>query len=157
MAESVRNGLLARTCLEMLSKAETPMQPADAIKRVGEIVGDFSPYEREGLDRGQQRWTNSLRWHTGTLATVGWMAKTGGWHITDLGREALERYSDGDELLGAAQRIYREIFRERKRAAVQLAPFEQTISIALGDVLAGQWTSYDDIAEIADTDARAVA
>jgi 5-methylcytosine-specific restriction protein B len=152
MAETVRNGLLVRACLEVLRDAENPLPAAEASLRVGQRIGQFSQYELGTLDGGQVRWDNALGWHSGDLATVGWMTKTGGWQITDSGREALERYSDDDELLRAAQRLQQQIYRERKRAVEQLAPVEQEITAAIGEVAPGQWTSYQDIAAIVDTD-----
>jgi 5-methylcytosine-specific restriction protein B len=152
MAENVRNGLLVRACLEILRDAENPLPAAEASLRVSQRIGQFSQYELGPLDGGQVRWANALGWHSGDLATVGWMTKTGGWQITDSGREALERYRDDDELLRAAQRLQQQIYRERKRAAEQLAPVEQEITAAIGEVAPGQWTSYQDIAAIVGTD-----
>src|SRR5690606_22185771 len=103
------------------------------------------------------RWENALKWHTGDMATVGWMTKTGGWQITDSGREALARYDDPGELLRALYRLQRQVHNERRRAAERLAPVEREITAALGEVAAGQWTSYEDIAAIAGTDADTVA
>lgn len=157
MAEGVRNGLLVRACLEVLQEAENPLPAAEALKRVSQRIGQFSPYELTVLDQGQVRWENALNWHAGDLATVGWMTKTGGWQITDSGREALERYNDDGELLRTARRLQRQVYRERKSAVEQLAPVEQEITAALGEVGSGQWTSYQDISEIAGTDPDTVA
>jgi 5-methylcytosine-specific restriction protein B len=153
MAESVRNGLLVRTCLEVLRDAGRPLPPGEAVTQVGQRIGEFTLYESGTLDRGRQvRWENSLRWHSGDMATVGWMTKTGGWQITDSGREALGRYPDAEATLAALQRLKNRVYQERKKAAEQLAPLEQEITAALGEVAPGQWTSYEDIAAVAGTD-----
>jgi 5-methylcytosine-specific restriction protein B len=153
MGDNVRNGLLVRTCLEVLLDAGRPLPPAEAVRRVGQRIGEFTLYESGTIDRGRQvRWENALRWHSGDMATVGWMTKTGGWQITDSGREALGRYPDADAMLAALQRLKNRIYQERKKAAAQLAPLEQEITAALGEVAPGQWTSYEDIAAVAGTD-----
>jgi 5-methylcytosine-specific restriction protein B len=158
MAESIRNGVIVRTCLEVLRDAAGPLPAGKAISGVRERIGDFSAYELGLLDSDRQvRWENALGWYSGDLATVGWMTKTGGWQITDSGREALERYADPDELLRVALRLQRQVYDERKRAVEQLAPVEQEITAALGEVTAGQWTSHQDIAAIVGTDAEMVA
>jgi 5-methylcytosine-specific restriction protein B len=154
MAESVRNGLLVRTCLEVLRDAGRPLPPAEAVRQVGQRIGEFTLYESETIESGRLvRWENALRWHSGDMATVGWMTKTGGWQITDSGREALGRYPDANATLAALQRLKNRIYQERKKAAEQLAPLEQEITAALGEVAPGQWTSYEDIAAVAGTDA----
>jgi 5-methylcytosine-specific restriction protein B len=105
MAENVRNGLLVRTCLELLRDTDRPLPPAEAVAKVGERIGELTPYESGTIGSGRKvRWQNALGWHTGDMATVGWMSKTGGWHITDSGREALGRYAGADALLAALQR-----------------------------------------------------
>jgi 5-methylcytosine-specific restriction protein B len=153
MAENVRNGLLVRTCLELLRDTDRPLPPAEAVAKVGERIGELTPYESGTIGSGREvRWQNALGWHTGDMATVGWMTKTGGWQITDSGREALGRYAGADALLAALQRLRNGIYLERKKAAEQLAPFEQEIAVALGEVAPGQWTSYADIATVANTD-----
>jgi 5-methylcytosine-specific restriction protein B len=158
MAERVRNGLLVRACLEVLSAAERPLAPAEATGRVRERIGQFSPYELATIDNSREvRWENALSWHTGDMATVGWMTKTGGWQVTDSGREALMRYDEPDELLRVLSRLRQQVYNERKRAAERLAPVEREITTALGEVAAGKWTSYEDVAAIAGTDADTVA
>lgn len=138
LAERVRNSLLAGTCLELLRDAERPLTPAEAIARVRERVGEFTAYELEMIASSREvRWENALHWYTGDMATVGWMTKTGGWQITDSGREALARYDDPDELLRVLHRLRQQVYSERKRAAERLAPVEREITAALGEVAAG--------------------
>ena len=157
MAETVRNGLLLQTCLEVLRDAERPLSVTETLERIAERIGTFTEYEQETInDRGRIRWQNIVQWRTGDMATVGWMSKTGGWQITDSGVQALETYPDGDAISRALMKLRSRVYEERKRAVEQLAPFEQEITIALGEVSAGQWTSYQDIAAIAGTDAETV-
>jgi 5-methylcytosine-specific restriction protein B len=157
MAENVRHGLLVRTCLEVLREAERPLRPAETAARMAERIGEFTPYERETLSGGRVRWQNTLQWGTGDMATVGWLSKTGGWRITDSGEQALETYPDDEDLQRALIRLRQQVYEERKRAVETLAPFEQQITVALGEVAPGQWTSYQDIAAIAETSPETVA
>lgn len=157
MAERVRSGLLIRTLLEVLAGADRPLENAEAAAAVAERVGDFSTYELARVPSGEIRWRNALQWNSGDMATIGWMTKAGGWQITDSGRQALETYPDDDGIARAMSRLREQVYTERKRAAEQLAPVEREITIALGELASGQWTSYGDIAEIAGTDAETVA
>ena len=158
MAEGIRNGLLARVCLEVLGDAVGPLAPAEAVARVRERIGEFSPYELGHLAGSREvRWETALSVLTGEMTTIGWMTKSGGWQITDSGREALAHYDDPNELIRVLRRQYRQVYNERRRAAGQLAPVEREITAALEEVAAGQWTSYDDVAAIAGTNAETVA
>jgi 5-methylcytosine-specific restriction protein B len=157
MAERVRSGLLIRTLLEVLNEATQPLGRPEAMERAAGRIGDFTPYELTTLPSGETRWKNFFQWNSGDMATVGWMSKTGGWQITDSGRQALETYPEAESLQRAMTRLRQQVYNERKRAAEQLAPVEREITTALGEFAAGQWTSYDDIAAIAGTDAETVA
>jgi hypothetical protein len=76
MAERVRNGLLARVCLEVLRDTERPLAPVEAIGRARDRIGQFSPYELATIDNSREvRWDNALSWHTGDMATVGWTCR----------------------------------------------------------------------------------
>jgi 5-methylcytosine-specific restriction enzyme B len=154
MADGVRHALIARTCLEVLRDSAEAMRPADAIAEVARRLGDLTDYESERQKGGRTRWENSLQWGSGDLATIGWITKSGGWRITDSGIQALETYPDAESLQKALLRLREQIYRERKRAVEQLAPFEQEITAAIGEVSAGQWTSYEDVAAIAGTTAE---
>lgn len=156
MAENVRSPLLVRTCLEILRDASRPLPPAEVVQQVADRIGTFTAYEREPLDERRVRWSNMLRWRAADMATVGWMSKTGGWQITDAGKQALETYPDDESLLRALVRLRQQVYKERKRAVETLAPFEQEVTVALGEVAAGQWTSYQDVAAIAHTDPETV-
>ena len=158
MTDTVRNGLLVRACLEVLREAGRPLPPGEAVKLVGQRISEFTAYEAATIDHGREvRWKNALGWHSGDMATVGWMSKTGGWRITDSGEQALETYPDDESLLRALSRLRQQVYEERKRAVEALAPFEQQITVALGEVAPGQWTSYEDIAAIAGSSPETVA
>jgi 5-methylcytosine-specific restriction protein B len=157
MSEPVRAALLLHTCLEVLREAAEPLPKLEVQQRIAARM-TFTPHELElvGTD-GAIRWQNFLGWHTGDMATIGWLSKRDGlWEITDAGVSALERYTP-DQLFAELQRRYTEIRKQRQQAVQAMSGGETRIADALSVLDPGAWTSYDDIADLAGTDAQTVA
>lgn len=156
MADAVRSGLLLRTCMEVLRDAAEPLPKAEVGRRVAQRL-TFTPHEL-GSVGAEPRWENFLGWHTGDMATIGWLSKRNGlWEITDAGQAALERYDQKNQLFAELQRRYAEIRKQRLQAVEAMSGEEERIADALSVLDPGTWTSYDDIASLAGTDARTVA
>jgi 5-methylcytosine-specific restriction enzyme B len=156
MADVVRSGLLLRACLEVLRDAAEPLRKAEVQRQVADRL-TFTPYELTHLNATDIRWQTFLGWHTGDMATIGWLSKRNGlWEITDAGVSALERY-DADQLFAELQRRYGEIRQQRLQAVQAMSGEEKRIADALSVLDPGTWTSYEEIASLARTDARTVA
>ncbi len=157
MAEDqVRRGLLVKTVLEILRDAGTKVSQSQVLDELRRRV-ELTPHELSLNNSGNSRWETALAWHSGGAATIGWMSKTGGWSITDAGREALETYPDADVLFRELQRLNREVEQRRKQALQALSDVQQFIATALQVVDPGSWTAHDDLAELADTTPGEVA
>ncbi|MDQ3760854.1 MAG: winged helix-turn-helix domain-containing protein [Actinomycetota bacterium] len=88
----VRRGLLARALFETLRDAGGPLAPKDALAR----VTSRAPPNKQELSHnasGFPRFETYLRWVTTWSSAIGWMAKRGGWSITEAGVEALTEFT----------------------------------------------------------------
>ena len=113
----LRHGLLARTLFETLRDAGEPLAPKDALARV---EGRVALNERE-LSRdasGFPRFDHYLRWVSTWSSAIGWIAKRGGWSITEAGVEAIAEFA-GDEFISELTRRYR-LHRKQTAEAVRL-------------------------------------
>lgn len=144
----IRRGLLTRTLFEMLRDAGEPVAPKDALARVKSHV---QPNQRELSlnDSGFPRFETYLRWASSWSSAIGWMAKRGGWSITEAGVEAIDEFP-GDELADELTRRYRQQrkTKQQKPAGYQDPRWAQVIK-ALSYVEAGWWTTYGDLAKLA--------
>ena len=82
--QQVRRGLLARVLFELLRDAATPLAAKDAVARVKESV-ELNSQELSLNPSGYPRFDTYLRFLSSWSSTVGWMAKRGGWSITEAG------------------------------------------------------------------------
>jgi 5-methylcytosine-specific restriction protein B len=132
----------------VLRESPEPLSGTEVFRRAAERV-ELTSYELEPItDSGQPRWENHLRWHTGDVATVGWMSKRDGkWSLTDAGETALDTYGEG-QFVSELRRLYNGIRKRRARAVEELGPVQQVIAQALSIVDPGAWTAYDDLAEL---------
>jgi restriction endonuclease Mrr len=78
---------------------------------VMEHLSSWTDHEAEELDlvsNGSTRWENAVLWATTDLVKALWMNKDGSgtWTITDLGRDALAKYSNPPEFAAEANRLY---------------------------------------------------
>ncbi|QGK71598.1 AAA domain-containing protein [Allosaccharopolyspora coralli] len=156
MTEPVRVGLLMRTCLEVLAEADEPIPTSEALKRVEQRI-DLTSYESGPVNSsGQPRWENNLRWRSGDMTTIGWMSKRDGlWTLTDAGEAALEAY-DAERVLTETNRRKKEIHRQRQQATEALGGLHRLIAEIVALVEPSAWTSFDDIAEIANVEGQRV-
>ncbi|MFG1956938.1 McrB family protein [Nonomuraea sp. NPDC049028] len=156
MTETIRYGLLLRTVMEVLRDQPGPIAPADVYR---EHDRRFIPtaHESELIKSGELRWHAVRGFVTGDAVTVGWMSKRGGWSLTEAGLEALEAFPTADELYAESRRLYKDIDQRRKDAQKSLGGVEHVIARALGLVGPGNWTSFDDLAELTGTSSDEVA
>jgi 5-methylcytosine-specific restriction protein B len=154
--EKVRRSLLLKTAMEILRDAGRKMPSNQVLEEVQRRV-DLNPRELSRDKSGAPRFDRAVGFDTGYAATIGWVSKIGGWSITDAGIEALETYPEPDELQAEFNRLYREVDQRRKQALQTLSEVQQFIATTLQLVEPGSWTAHDDLAELADTTASAVA
>ena len=109
----LRQALLVRAMFEVLRAADTPQPPASVLQQVRMRV-PLTPVETSKNPSGYERFDTFLRWASSWAAAVGWMAKRGGWLLTDAGVEALETITDDEELYRTLTRRYRQVNRARK-------------------------------------------
>lgn len=151
----VRRGLLTRTLFEMLRDAGEPVAPREALARVKSRV---QPNQRELSlnDSGFPRFETYLRWASSWSSAIGWMAKRGGWSITEAGVEAIDEFP-GDGLALELNRRYRQQRKpkQQKLAGYQDPRWAQVIK-ALSYVEAGRWTTYGDLATLTGLSAPSV-
>ncbi len=166
-AEPVRRGVLIRAALQVLHNVGGPLRRGEVMSRVSELV-EFTPYElapyRDG-DR-EPRWENHLAWSSSDMRAAGWIDKTAvGWVLTDAGQEALATYPDGREIDVQMQREarirsprmsrYRTVLGAKREDADQ-PHYLATLEAALDFIEPGQWTSYSDLAAVANTNPQTV-
>lgn len=156
-SEPVRRGLLMRAALRVLDEADGPLKRAEVMRRVADAV-ELTPYElapyRDG--KGEPRWQNHLAWSSTDMRAAGWIDKTPtGWVLTAGGREALATHSDDKELDEDATQAYRQTVNARRGGSDQ-SHYLATLEAALEFIEPGQWTTYSDLAAVANTNAQTV-
>ena len=82
--QQMRGGLLVRALFELLRDAATPLAAKDAVARVESAV-ELNPRELSLNASGYRRFDTYMRFVSSWSSTVGWMAKRGGWSITEAG------------------------------------------------------------------------
>jgi len=158
--EPVRRWLLYRSLLEVLAEHGRPLRRSEAYERVAErLDGQLTDYElatfRDTDDT--TRWRHNLGWGTTDMVAAGWMTKTReGWAITDAGREALASHPDGAGLDVDSDRAYRDRLKARKADPGSETGYAQILEAALELLEPGQWTTYDELAVVANTNAQTV-
>ncbi|MGH3923675.1 MAG: hypothetical protein ACRDTT_12545, partial [Pseudonocardiaceae bacterium] len=85
----MRRGLLARALFELLRDAGEPVAPKDALARVARFAQP-NQHELSLNDSGSPRFETYLRFVSTWSSAIGWMAKRGGWSITEAGIEAID-------------------------------------------------------------------
>ncbi|WP_422755292.1 AAA family ATPase [Micromonospora sp. WMMD708] len=157
MSEMIRNGLLLRTCLEVLRDNGGRMHGREVLDEVAKRI-DLTDVERKPHKNGVPAWNVAARFHTGDAATAGWLVKRDGlWWITEAGRKALDSYPGTDDLYAEIGRRYREVYRNRKLARKKYESRLHTLASALELVPPGSWTAYDDLADLVDGSADDIA
>ncbi|MEC3977955.1 McrB family protein [Amycolatopsis sp. H20-H5] len=150
MADTVRVAPLLHACLEALRDADSPLPPEAVFDLVEQrLKYHLSPYETAVDAEGRQRWRVHMGYHTGDAATIGWMSKIGGWSLTEAGEAALESNSE-ETLFSELKSRVAELRKQREHALVKLTGSEQKIVRLVNLVNSGFWSTYDDLAEIAD-------
>ncbi|MGH3812035.1 MAG: MGMT family protein, partial [Pseudonocardiaceae bacterium] len=151
----VRRGLLARTLFATLRDAGEPLAPKDALAQVTSRV----PPNKQELSHnasGFPRYETYLRWVSTWSSAIGWMAKRGGWSITEAGVEAIAEFT-GDEFVSELTRRYRlHRKQQQQKQSGYGSPTWGEVVRALGYVEAGWWTTYGDLATLTGLAAQSV-
>ena len=154
--EPVRRGLLIRTALEVLDQAGGPRSRLSVMHDVEARI-ELTDYERERVGASEvPRWQTQLAWSSTDMRAAGWITKDNpGWQITDAGREALaDAADDGAKLDVLVATIYRQQHAAKKQPTVpHYAPI---LEAAVGYLEPGQWSTYSDLAAVANTNAQTV-
>lgn len=155
MSEAIRYALIQRTALEILQEQSGPIPPATVYAEFDRRFAP-TPHESQYIKSGEPRWHAIRGFVTGDAVTVGWMSKRGGWSLTEAGQEALETFATAEELNAECNRLYRDIDQRRKSAQESLSGVQHVLARVLGLVGPGNWTSFDDLAELTDTSSEEV-
>jgi 5-methylcytosine-specific restriction enzyme B len=151
----VRRGLLARALFETLRDAGGPLAPKDALAAVASRVS-LNERELSHDPSGFPRYDQYLRWVSTWSSAIGWIAKRGGWSITEAGVEAIEELT-GDEFISELTRRYRLHRKHRQQTQSGYEdPRWADVVTALGYVEAGWWTTYGDLATLTGLSAQSV-
>lgn len=151
----VRRPLLLRSLFELLAEQSQPISPDDAIAGAGARVGGLTEYEESRSKSGARRGDTYLRFASGWASKAGWLAKRGGWSITQAGVDALDKYPPA-EFYSELSRTYRGSRDSTSHPARQPDQRWNMVQSALGILEPGSWTSYGDLAELTGLSARSV-
>lgn len=101
-----RTGTFLRTLFQILLKESEPLKARDALDKLAAQV-EMSEYEKGSYGSGVQRFDQIVRFATVDCAKAGWLVKNKGyWSVTDLGKEALSKYQDGETFYREAVKLY---------------------------------------------------
>ena len=151
----MRRGLLARVLLEVLRDAAAPLAAKDAVARVSDAV-ELNERELSLNPSGFARFDTYLRFLSSWASAIGWMAKRGGWSITEAGVDALDQFP-GDELAREIVRRYQKHQKGKKQTQKSFPhPEWKRVVAAVGLVEAGWWTSYGDLADLTGLSAQSI-
>ncbi|HSL07606.1 MAG TPA: MGMT family protein, partial [Pseudonocardiaceae bacterium] len=96
------------------------------------------------------------RWVSTWSSAIGWIAKRGGWSITEAGVEAIAEFA-GDEFISELTRRYRLHRKQTQQKQSGYGdPRWAEVVKALGYVEAGWWTAYGDLATLTGLSAQSV-
>lgn len=153
--QQMRRGLLARALLEILRDAAAPLAAKDAVARVKGAV-ELNPQELSHNQSGYSRFDTYLRFLSSWASAIGWMAKRGGWSITEAGVDALDQFP-GDELAREIVRRYQKHQKGKQQTQQGFThPEWKRVVAAVGLVEAGWWTSYGDLADLTGLSAQSI-
>ena len=152
--QQMRRGLLVRALFELLRDAAAPLAAKDAIAGVRNTL-DLNAHELSFNASGYSRFDTYLRFGSSLASSIGWVAKRGGWSITEAGVEAMDEFP-GDELASELTRRYRQHQKGKKAKQGFTDPKWQRVVAAVSLVEAGWWTSYGDLADLTGLSAQSV-
>lgn len=99
-----------REVLAFLASRGGTSTKAEVLENIEKLLPPKGLEDLELVSNGSPRWQNALLWQTTGFVKAGWITKDGAgtWTITDLGRAALEKYTDAAQLAAEADRLYYE-------------------------------------------------
>ncbi len=117
-----RTGEFVRKLFEILIKHPEGMKAQHALGALEGAV-QLTPYEAGFYEAGGRRFEKIVRFATVDCVKAGWLVKTKGyWTVTEEGRDALARYTDGEEFYKQAVRLYRKWKASRSETNGELSP-----------------------------------
>ncbi len=146
----VRRQLLVRRLFDVLLDAPGPVPAGETLRRVADLE-PLTGREASTTGSGESRANNLLRFCSSWAKAIGWLSKSsGGWELTQTGREALAALSEDDNLYALITKKYRQVQRSRRDMSRDAADNEKVavLNRALDLVEEGQWTAYSDLAEL---------
>jgi 5-methylcytosine-specific restriction protein B len=140
---------------DVLTEALESMPVTAILERVGDRV-ELTPSELSKNASGSPRWDTFLRFASGWGSRIGWISKRGGWSITEAGLASTKGLGP-DELYREIKTRYRVVYKEdRKRTPRDPDPRWSVVRDALALIGGGSWTTYGDLAEVADLSAQSI-
>jgi restriction system protein len=103
-----RTGGLLRKLFRILMDAPEGLRAGEALVKIAE--GEpLSEYEAGTYKSGARRFEVIIRFATVDVVKAGWLAKhKGTWSVTDIGRQAYDRWSDPEAFYKEAVRLYHD-------------------------------------------------
>lgn len=135
---------MVRGLFHLLDPEPEGLPPKEALARLANAVPP-TPFEGAAYLKhpGVRRYENLVRFHTIAAVKAGWMTKTDGtWALTDVGRAALAKYTDGEALYRESGRLYRQ-WHEQQVKTVPAQPAEAPKAV---DVAMISWTLSEALA-----------
>lgn len=147
--DAIRRPLLVGTMLRILRDAPHPLQSTSAIQALAATL-PLTEFELSANDSGVRRFETGVRFEISHARAIGWIEKSGGWALTDAGRDALASASSDAALMTALNRQYGARQRARRQTLASEATGTKfdTLRAALDLVEPGLWTSYSDLAQL---------
>lgn len=145
---SIRRELLTATTLEVLAEAAGRLPAGEVLDQVADRL-TLTAIEASRNNSGQSRFETFVRFMSGWATKVGWISKSSaGWLLTPAGRSAIALI-ERPKLVGELSRLYRQALRAEKEAAAlgRDAKYSKLFDV-LAVVGQGEWTTYDEVAEV---------
>jgi restriction system protein len=121
-----RTGILLRELFAILLKANEPMRARDALSQLSANV-EMTEYEKGNYSSGASIFEQIVRYATIDCVKAGWMIKQKGfWTVTDLGKQALVKYPDGETFYKEAVKLYNQWKNQQPNGEVELPDLEST-------------------------------
>ena len=148
VGDTVREGLIQRTVLDVLRDAGRPLRGSDVLDAVAERH-QFTEYELAALDsNGSPRWRTHTLFGTANMVVAGWLTKNSGeWAITAAGVEALD--SLGPDVARVAAAKWRERNRTQRLRAKTGGPQADIVDAVIEVLDDGQWSTFAEVGELA--------
>ncbi|GHG50465.1 GTPase subunit of restriction endonuclease [Flavimobilis marinus] len=150
--QSIRRPLLLGTALRILRDSTDPVPSAEVVRRIADDMA-LTEHELSRNKTGIPRYETGVRFEVSHARQIGWLTPGGsGWALTDAGRAALAGAESDDALLATLNRERRTLLasQAQPRAGSADTPASRLgpLRPALDQLGPGQWTSFQDLAQL---------